>query len=243
MFISSNNHKTQYALSGEMDAPTVIFLHGWGGSLDSFSYFADKLALTGYRTLNIAFAGHGESDPPTDVWGIADYCKPLLELIKSLDIQKATLVGHSFGGRAAIWIAANHPELVSNVVLVDSAGLKPKRGLRYKYKVWKYKRAKATGKDTSKYGSADYQNLPENIRASFVKIVNEDLTDLLPLITAPTLIVWGTADKDTPMYMAKKLVKDIKDSGLVKIEGGGHWAYAEQAGLFLSILKKFLNNA
>jgi len=239
---SSNNCNTQYVLYGgeNADTPTVVFLHGWGGNLDSFSYFAKALAGAGYRTLNIAFAGHGGSAPPTGAWGIADYCKPLLELFEELNITKATLVGHSFGGRAGIWLSANYPDLLEKLVLVDSAGLKPKRGLRYRYKVWKYKRAKAKGKDTSGYGSTDYQNLPENIKASFVKIVNEDLTPLLPKITASTLIVWGTKDKDTPMYMAKRLQKGIKDSGLVRLEGAGHWGYAERAGEFLAILKSFL---
>jgi len=235
-----NGHKTQYTLNGEKSAPVVVFLHGWGGNLDSFSYFAKNLALSGCRALNIAFAGHGESGPPDGAWGIADYCKPLLELLDTLNIKKISIVGHSFGGRAGIWLSANYPDLVEKLVLADSAGLKPKRGLRYKYKVRKYKRAKAKGKDTSKYGSADYQNLPDSIKASFVKIVNEDLTPLLPKITAPTLIVWGTKDKDTPMYMAKKLQKGIKDSRLVKLKGAGHWGYAERPEAFLPILKSFL---
>jgi len=240
----SNGHKTQYTLEGNLDSdnPVVVFLHGWGGNLDSFSYFVGKIASSGCRTLNIAFAGHGESDSPDGAWGIADYCKPLLDLLNTLEINKISIVGHSFGGRAGIWLSANYPDLVDKLILVDSAGLKPRRGLRYKYKVWKYKRAKTRGKDTSKYGSADYKALPANIKDSFVKIVNEDLTSLLPKIKASTLIVWGTRDKDTPMYMAKKMLKEINGSGFAKLDGAGHWGYAERPGEFMAILKSFLAN-
>ena len=233
------NSKTEYTQQGE--GRDVVFLHGWGGSLDSFAYFAKAAAGQGYRALNICFAGHGGSDPPDGIWGIADYCGRLIKLLGSLDITKATFVGHSFGGRAAIWLAANRPELVDKIVLVDSAGIPPKRGLRYTYKVWRYKKRKKRGADVSKFGSADYQkiNCPYT-RATFINIVNEDLSPFLPLIAAPALLVWGARDKDTPMYMAKKLLKGIKDSGLVKIERAGHWSYVDDPNKFLAVLFSFL---
>ena len=58
---------------------------------------------------------------------VKDYADGVLELMDKLNIEKATLVGHSFGGRVAIYIAAKYPEKVEKLVLVDSAGIKPRR--------------------------------------------------------------------------------------------------------------------
>jgi len=228
----------EYNIQGK--GPVVIFLHGWGGNLESFGWVAKKVAEQGHKTLNISFAGHGASAPPTGVWGIDEHCGQLLDLMDNLGIATATLVGHSFGGRAAIWMAANRPERVDKIVLVNSAGIKPKLSLKKRFRIWRYKRLKARGKNVSKFGSNDYKYLDPNLRAAFVKIVNEDLTPLLPQIAAPALLVWGTRDKDTPMYMAKKLLRGIKDSGLVKIEGAGHWSYTDDPNTFLSVLYNFL---
>ena len=236
-FICSDGRSLSYSCGGE--GKNVLFLHGWGGDLESFSYFAKGAAAAGYRAASIAFAGFGASDPPSGAWGIADYCKDVTELLDSLGMDKVSVVGHSFGGRAALYIAASFPERVDKLILTGCAGLKPKRGLRYRYRVWRYKRLKRKGKDTSKFGSADYKSVSGEMRASFIKIVNEDLTPLLKKIRIPALLVWGKGDKDTPLYMAKRLLKGIKGSGLVKLDGG-HYAYAEKPQEFLRILLHYL---
>lgn len=229
----------EYKWQGDGDK-CVVFLHGWGGSLVSFGYFAKIVANKGCRVLNVSFSGHGASPPPDGAWGIADYVRPLVELMDSLGIGSATIIGHSFGGRAAIYMAANHPNRVDRLVLIDSAGILPKRGIGYKYRVWRYKRAKAKGKDLSSYGSDDYRALTPNIRESFVRVVNEDLEPTLGRINIPTLLVWGDKDKDTPLYMAKRLQRGIKDSGLVTIKGAGHYSYVDRADIFLGALLSFL---
>ena len=73
----------------------------------------------------------------------------------------------------------------------------------------------------------------------FVRIVNTHLDGLLAKIDVPTLLFWGKEDKDTPPYMAKRFHKGIKDSGLVMLNGAGHFAYAERGDVFNAAVRVF----
>ena len=159
-------------------------------------------------------------------------------LFRSLNIEKATLVGHSFGGRVAIYIAAKYPEKVEKLVLVDSAGIKPRRGIKYRLKILLHKILKKFGKGLK--GSKDYRALSSVMKKTFQNVVNYDETYLLSDITADTAIFWGDKDKDTPLYMARKLNKKIKSSHLFLLTNAGHFSYLDNSGYFLKILSAFI---
>jgi len=91
-----------------------------------------------------------------------------------------------------------------------------------------------------KYGSRDYNALDEEMRKTFVKVISLDLTDRLPLIEQPTLLLWGDKDTETPLWMGQKMEKLIPDAGLVVLEGGTHFAYLEQVQRFNAIARHFL---
>ena len=91
-----------------------------------------------------------------------------------------------------------------------------------------------------KYGSRDYNALDAEMRQTFVKVVNQDLTDLYSRFQTSTLLIWGDEDTETPVWMAKEMEKRIPDAGLVILEGGTHFAYLEQIGRFNLIVRQFL---
>ena len=91
-----------------------------------------------------------------------------------------------------------------------------------------------------KYGSRDYNALDAEMRQTFVKVVNQDLTDLYGCFRASTLLIWGDEDTETPLWMAKEMEQRIPDAGLVILEGGTHFAYLEQIGRFNVIVRQFL---
>jgi pimeloyl-ACP methyl ester carboxylesterase len=78
------------------------------------------------------------------------------------------------------------------------------------------------------------------MRNTFIKIINEDLQPLLKSIIAPTLLIWGENDKETPVYMGKIMEKEIKDSGLVILKNAGHYSYLDQFQQFCIIVNNFL---
>lgn len=142
------------------------------------------------------------------------------------------------------------------VVLIDSAGLKPKRGLSYYAKVGFFKTGKFflnllpnvskvkefKAKLLNKVGSSDYKASPVVLKETMKIILNEDSSHLLPNIKVPTLLIWGTLDTATPLADALKMEKLIPDSGLVKYVGGSHFTYLENIQNVNVVLNEFFKN-
>ncbi|MEG0126929.1 MAG: alpha/beta hydrolase, partial [Clostridia bacterium] len=89
------------------------------------------------------------------------------------------------------------------------------------------------------FGSADYNKLDENMRRTFVKVISEDLLPMISSILAPTLLVWGSDDTETPLWMGEQMEQSIPDAGLVIFEGRSHFAFIEEWQRFTLIVKQF----
>ena len=214
-----------------------MFLHGWGGGVVSFLPVAQR--MKDCDCLLFDFKGFGES-PEEGVRSLEDYAEDVLSLMDEIGIKEAVLIGHSFGCRVGAYIAANYPERVLGFVITDGAGLKPRRGLKYYLKVYLHKFKRKLGFDLSKDGSADYRALSPVMKKTFVNVVNRYTENECARIKCPTLICWGKKDKDTPLYMAKRFLKLIKDSALILFEGG-HFCYIDELARYTTIAKKFIS--
>ena len=180
----------------------VFLLHGWGCTGDIFKHIGSVLS-TAYTTYSFDFPGFGASDEPTTVWGVEEYTRSIEALAQTEGMENPILIGHSFGGRVSIVYASRNK--VQKVMLVDAAGVKPKRSLTYYRKVYTFKLIKkllplVVGKARAekiieqrraKAGSSDYSQATPMMRAILSKVVNEDLCHLMPKIAAPTLLFWG----------------------------------------------------
>ena len=178
---------------------------------------------------------------------IYSYSNAVAELLKQLDLSNIVLVGHSFGGRVSIILASQLNDIVRKMILIDSAGLKPRNSIKKIHRKIKYKFAKflvkinfKNKKSLEKYGSYDYRQLSNEEKKVFNRVVNEYLEKYLSSIKCQTLIVWGEKDKDTPLYMAKFLNKKITNSQLYVVKNSGHFAYVDEAKLVNKIIKEFL---
>ena len=214
-----------------------IFLHGWGSDHKALLFCKD---LTKGSCLFVDFPPFGQSDKRPVDWNIFTYANMLIALCRSLNIKKYNLVGHSFGGRIAIILAVLCKDEVKSLVLVDSAGVKPRRSLSYYIKVGTYKIKKKLKLDVSNYGSCDYLALDKNMRKVFNSVVNTHLDEFLPYIKCDSLIIFGKQDKTTPIYMAKRLHKKIKNSSLIVLEDAGHFCFVDRKLEFSENLKNFL---
>jgi pimeloyl-ACP methyl ester carboxylesterase len=225
----------------------VLFLHGWGQN-QSMMEPLHKHMLDRFRVTTLDLPGFGKSGLPDQPWGVDEYTTCLEEFIRQTGIVDPILVAHSFGARVAIRYASRNK--VHKMVLTGAAGLKPKRGIDYHAKVTAYKVAKQLfklpflkpyqEKMRGYFGSSDYKNASGILRASFVKIVNQDLRPYLKTITCPVLLVWGEKDDATPLWMGKVMEKEFKDAGLVVFENDDHFAYWHQLDRFQRIIDTFL---
>lgn len=243
--------KVSMEITGE--GKPLILMHGWGCNHTTVRSIAAVAAQT-HKVYNIDFPGFGDSQEPPEVWGVEMYTRLVEELVKSEGLEAPVLVGHSFGGRVAILYASRNA--VDKVVLVDAAGIKPKRSLGYYMKVYSFKAGKKfwqllLGKEKAqkridamraRRGSSDYASASPMMRSILSKVVNEDLTDRLSLISAPTLLIWGENDTATPLADAKKMSKLIPDAGLVSFPGCGHYSFLDNPGQFRAVLSSFLKS-
>lgn len=219
------------------DEVVNVYLHGWGASYKSLYFCKDHIKTS---SLFIDFPPFGLSDKNIKGWSIFSYATMVVSLCEKLGIRKINLIGHSFGGRVAILVSVFCPSRVNKLVLVDSAGVKPRRGLSYHFKVWKYRMRRRLRLDTSNMGSCDYLALSDNMKKTFKNIVNTHLNDFLKDVKVPTLIVFGKNDKTTPLYMAKYLHKKIKNSKLILIDDAGHFCFDDNRYVFLKSVGAFL---
>ncbi len=236
------------AASGDLP---IVVLHGWGAHIEAVAPIL--AALDGASDLiALDLPGFGESEPPPEAWDVDAYASFVIAFLDELGVPRAHLVGHSHGGRVSIAIAADHPERVGRLLLVDSAGLRPKRGWRYRRRVAVAKLGRVIGsiglapgrriqeRMRARVASRDYLEASEAMRGTFRAVVGADLSDRMPRIGASTLLVWGDQDEDTPLWMAHRMEELIPDAGLVVLEGAGHYSYADSPGQFGAVARRFL---
>ena len=235
----------------------VVLLHGWGCDKKMMQPVADALKAD-HQVLLIDFPGHGESGRPPEPWGVPEYAECLKELLDRTGFAPCSVIAHSFGCRVAAWLAANDPERFDRMIFTGAAGIRAKPTEESARRSAEYQKLKqycgrvrkipflkgAAGhfeeKLRRKYGSADYNALDEEMRRTFVRVVNQDLSELYPRIRQSTLLIWGDADTETPLWMGREMEKLIPDAGLVILEGGSHFAYLEQIQRFNTIARHFL---
>ena len=245
-----------YLLEGAGDEK-VLLLHGWGCDSSFMQAIANALA-DHFQVLIPDFPGHGKSGRPPQPWGVPEYSLCLMHLLEKLHFFPCHVIAHSFGCRVAAWCAAERPSGFGKLVFTGAAGIRSKPTPEQMKKSARYKKLKryctllgkiprlgsvadrASTKIREKYGSKDYNALDEEMKKTFIKIINQDLTELYPKILSSTLLIWGEQDTETPLWMGKEMEKLIPDAGLVVFEGGSHFAYLEQNSRFNRIVCHFL---
>ena len=246
MYFNYNSLKIYYEktnLENTKNTP-ILFLHGWGGNVNSLNFFANNLK-NDVECIFLDFPPFGKSSMLTKPFDVEDYSKIVLKLLNILKIKRVNIVAHSFGGRVALHLASHNKKRINKMLLTGCAGLKRKE-IKIKLKILAYKFKKFLSKlklypknKLSKSGSEDYKNLNPVMKKTFNKIVNYDERFLLKDINAETLFVWGKLDKETPFYFTKIFKKHIKNSEVIVFSKCGHFAYLEKPDLFLLILKSF----
>lgn len=251
--IEIDGQRLHYDETGDPEGAPVILMHGWGCDHTTVASIAKALE-SGMHVYNLDLPGHGKSQEPDSPWGVDAFTVLVEKFIKRLGIKKPALIGHSFGGRISILLSSRNE--TGKVMLVDAAGIKPKRSLKYYFKVYSFKVMKKLiltvyGKEEgvkrieqrrAKAGSADYRNSSPMMRAVMSRCVNEDLKHVMPKIKAPVLLIWGEEDTATPMSDARTMEKLIPGSGLVSFPGCGHYSFLDNAYQFRAVAREFFKD-
>ena len=212
-----------------------VWGHGWGQSRQAMATLAQSLAPLGTHIL-LDFPGFGASPKPATDWTTADYADFIaLYLQANPDESPTVWLGHSFGGRVGIQLAARYPELVDRLVLIAAAGLPRQRswidGARVKSKIYTFKALKrlapVAGMDVDKlrgrFGSADYRDAGD-MRGILANVVREDLSAVASTIACPTRLIYGENDTETPPEIGERLSRLIANAELNVLSGQDHYS-------------------
>jgi pimeloyl-ACP methyl ester carboxylesterase len=233
-------------------AAQVIWAHGWGQDHRVFLPLAEQIERAGSHLL-LDFPGFGASPPPPAAWGTEDYADAVAAWLATLPRAPRLWVGHSFGCRIGLRLAARHPQSVDGLTLVAAAGLRRRRTLAQRLqlgaKVAAYKTLKQLGRMRfpverwrSRFGSSDYRSAGA-MRPILVKVVQEDLSDVARHVRCPTLLIYGSRDTETPPEIGRRFERLIPEARLVLVEGFDHYSIlGEGRHQVLHQLNQFLRN-
>lgn len=223
-----------YIDKGEKEV--IVFFHGWGQNKEMMQPLIDNLKHK-YRCIILDLPGFGNSSFD-DSKNIDEYIKNLREFFNKENITPKYIIGHSFGGKLAINYYLKYKD-IKGLVIISSPILKPRRTIKYYYKVYLHKLKKKFNLKTYNSGSEDYKKCSSNMKRFFINVVNTHYNKKVKEIDIPTLLIWGNKDNKVPLNKAKKLNRKLKDSKLVIVKGG-HFAYLENIEFTRLTIQKFL---
>ena len=235
---------------------TIIILHGWGSSAEAWQKPKALLEEAGYSVFVPDLPGFGKEPAPEKAWEVSDYADWVLDKFGKFD--QFVLIGHSFGGRIAIKLAAQHPEKIEKLILTGAAGIRF-ISFKEKFKVGVYELVCQAGAwfffippltlfrplvRKILYwlaGTKDYYKATDPvIKKTFKMVIAEDLTVFLKEIKAPTLLIWGKKDFMIPLKHAELMRKNILSSELKVIKEAGHQLPYQRPEIFTEEVVKFI---
>ena len=246
--------------------PPVVFLHGLGASMYAWRKNLAPVAAAGYRVIAFDNRGFGFSDKPATGYDNASYARLTVALLDSLHLPEAVLIGHSMGGAIAAEVAIAHPERVRGLVLISSAGLGARQPPLFHVGRWPVvgpllfafrgrglteRLLEATYADPSKVGDADVDQYyapvaePEygrSLRAVLREFRFDGLAGRLDHIAAPTLVLWGEADRLIPIALGRALAAGIPRAAFLSVPRAGHAVQEEAPEEVNRLLIRFLKD-
>jgi pimeloyl-ACP methyl ester carboxylesterase len=205
----------------------VLALHGWGRTRADLT-----TTIRGLDAVAVDLPGFGASPPPDSAWGAREYAAALGPLLDEL-ADAPVVVGHSFGGRIALCLAAARPERVGALVLTGVPLLRregPRARPSARYRTLRtLHRAGLVGDERMeaarrRHGSRDYRAATGVMRDVLVRAVNETYEDELRRVRAPVELVWGELDTEAPLEVARRAQALLPDGRLTVLPGADHFA-------------------
>ena len=242
-----NGLEVNFKIVGE--GRPFLVLHGWGSKSERWEKVAELLANNGIKVIIPDLPGFGNTQEPSIPWGLDDYCEFIQEFVEFLNLEKFYLLGHSFGGALAVKCSAKFPEKIDKLFLVDAACFRRKAlKKRFFYVVSKAFKVfsflpcySCIRKGFYKFivRKSDYLYADGIMKDIYLKIIKEDLSDVLSQVELPTIIIWGEEDKIKKLKVARSINAKIKNSKLEILPKVGHNPHSEAPEKLSEVIIKF----
>ncbi len=262
-YIDAGGIKTNYLEAGS--GPPVVLVHGSGPGVSAYANWRMNIAdlARHFHVYAPDMAGFGFSDKPTEAgYSMAGWVDQLVGFLDALGIERASLVGNSFGGGLGIKMAVQHPGRLDRLVLMGAMGVSfpITEGLD---QVWGYQPSFENMRRTLDYFAYSRELVNDELaevryRAALAPGVQEAFSAMFPAprqrwveamatqedqiraIPHETLIIHGRDDRVIPVSNAYRLVSLIERAELHVFGRCGHWSQIEWAADFNALLARFL---
>ena len=238
-------YRVHYLAEGKAEGPTVVLVHGLGGSAEEWSNEAPYLVNAGFRVYMLDLPGYGRSEKPADFsYSVRDEASVVAGFIDAAGLKQVDLGGSSMGGWIVQLVAEKHPRKVRRLMLFDSAGLAEPPDWNTNL---------FTPRTAGELDQLEALLMPHpptlpgfvardvvresNQRAWIIRralatmLSGQDTTDsVLPGLKMPVLIVWGAEDRIMPLRLGETMHSMVPQSEFEVIQGCGHLAQMQCAG-------------
>ncbi len=214
--------------------PTVLALHGWQRTHADFSPLFEAVDPPGeLSAVGLDLFGFGATPPPPEPWGTEEYARHLLPLFEETGTlaDRIVVVGHSFGGRVAVRLAALVPDRIERMVLcgvplLDRRDRRARPALAYRM-ARRLNSAGLLGDERmeelrNKYGSADYRAAIGVMRDILVRLLAERYGEAMSAVGCPVDLLWGEEDAEVPVEVAVRARAQFSSATLHVLPGVGH---------------------
>lgn len=224
-----NEHKIFYLQGGTLTASSIpiLFIHGWGVAIKPYQEALNTLSQH-HQVIAPVLPGFGKSSNSQSHWNYYDYAQVIKAFIKQLNIPKVHLIGHSLGGGIAATIAADMPNIIESLILVDSTGIP----VEPVFKVFLKRLVEMSAQSPQiqfpqivQIFQAFAYNLLFRTKTTFQALwlsLTQDLSQSLSKISSPCLLIWGANDLTTPINAGKGFNRQINGSKLVIVDNVYH---------------------
>lgn len=214
---------------------TILFLHGWGCNKTYMYPLAHNIKNSNCLLIDLpGFKDNNLFDKPKSFEEIAFI---ILEFVNKNNFKINYIVGHSFGGKLALFLSLYLKP--KHLFLLSASTFNKKRYLNYYLKVWFYKiikHFKIFQQISIKLGSKDYKELTPIMKKTMSNVINYKMKKTLKQLSVPTTLIYGKNDKITPLYIARKTRKILKDCNIIEINGD-HFAYINNCFYIVKIIE------
>ncbi len=260
------NTRVRYAVSGD-SAQTVVLIHGFASSLETWENVASELGKT-HRVVSLDLRGFGWTDRPETDYSPAAQAKLVFELMDHLKVERATVVGHSWGASIALQMALSAPKRVERLALYDAWVYEEQLPTTFKWArvgglgelIWAmfYKERTDEKIELGFYDPERFvtETLVEKVEralerpgttaAALAAVRGQDFTKVqarYPAVTQPTLLLWGEADRVARLEFGRRLLEDLPNARLLVFPRCGHFPMIEAHTASTTALAEFLRSS
>ena len=253
---------TWYEVSGNETGPVVVLCHGVGLDLHMWDQQLPALAPD-FQVVRYDFIGHGKTPPNPEVSNLGAFTGQLFALLEYLGLERITLVGFSMGGVIAQRFAADHPELLTRLVLMNTVyrrGPKELEGVEARLRITEEEGLLPIADSAiARWFDDEFVSAhPEVVDQIRTRLLANDLAgylaayrvfvysepevgSALKLVQCPTLVMTGGKDTGSTPAMAHRMAEDLADARVVIFDELHHLAPLENPDHVNAELLSFLH--